>query len=547
MILSRRRAIHRSSRPIDLLISPSIEQTSPIDKDPLVPNFDLHRACAAGNLGLVQFAINQGQPVNSVLAGVLPLHAAASGGNEQVVKTLILAGADVNAPRLSSKIGPPQDVGGIATVVGPSQRGRLGSANSASGQSATYRPGSSSSGRSVPPVSAPTMGNRGSTPLHFAAAMGYPNIVQILLDCGADPNARDCHKIRPIDAARTAGQNKTVRLLEEFESNRSLSPRYPITVPDYASNASGSTLSLPGESVPAQPNSSTSSLGRYPAPRRRPSLPSIYESPPPTAIHTVKAEAPRQRPLRRPRSAGATGALSSSDTPTNALISSRIGRIFKKTSARPSTASATLQSPTQALPQANHERLQTTHHVNTKSIIGKAIERSLQHHHLPALHHSNTPPPYVSTEDISAPMAHEMGPSRSDLIRVRPDMNKPTAPEPRAEEGDFYQSHGGLSAVELHYATTRRMDPFRPIRTAPPTQTVFSFEPVENGQGPQMSKDFAGLPAVPRHRQGLAGFLDRVQTPTPGMGRSRIDPNTIAVSGSSDMVTDGAVNEFGER
>jgi hypothetical protein len=399
------------------------------------------------------------------------------------------------------------------------------------------------------------MGNRGSTPLHFAAAMGYPNIVQILLDCGADPNARDCHKVRPVDAARSAGQHKTVRLLEEFEAHRSahalLPPRYPVTVSDFASNASGSTSSLPGESGPAHPCSSTSSLGRYPPPRRRPSLPSIYESPPATAIHTVKAEAPRQQPLRRPRSAGATGTHSSTDTSTSQPISSRIGRIFKKTSTRPSTASATLQSPTQALTQANHERLQTTHHVHamslhTKSTIGRAIERSLQHHHLP-VHHSHTPPPHVSTEDISAPMAHVMGPSRSDLVNVRVDMNKPTTPEPRAEEGDFYQLHGGLSAVELHYATTKSMDPFRPIRTAPPTQTVFSFEPIENGQDSQMPTNFAGPPAVPRHRQGLAGFLDRVQTQTPGTGCSRIDPNTIAASGSSGVVTDDAINEFSER
>ena len=547
VILSRRCAMHRSSRPIHLL-----ESSTPINEDPLVPNFDLHRACAAGNLGLVQFAINQGQPVNSVLAGVLPLHAAASGGNEQVVKTLILAGADVNAPRLSSKIGPPQDVGGIATVVGPSHKGRLGSANSASGQSATFRPGSSNSGRSVPSASVPTMGNRGSTPLHFASALGHTNIVKILLDCGADPNARDCHKSRPIDAARTAGQSKIVHLLEEFEAHGgvhpSSSPRYPVAVSDFTSNASGSTSSLPGESVPANPNISTSSLGRYPAPQRRPSLPSIYESPPATAILTVKAEAPRSKPLRRPRSAGATATHSSSDTSSNAPISSRIGRIFKKTGTRPSTASATLQSPTQALPQANHERPQTTHHVHTmplhtKTTIGKAIGKSLQHHHLPVLHNSHTPPPHVSIEDISAPMAHVMGPSRSDLVYVRPDVDRPTASEPRAEEGDFYKLHGGLSAVELHYATTRGMDPFRPIRTAPPTQTVFSFEPAENGQDPQMPKDLAGLPAVPRLRMGVAGFPDRVHTHTPETGRSRIDSNTAGPG----MVTDGAVNEFGER
>jgi ankyrin repeat protein len=40
-----------------------------------------------------------GQPVNSVLNGVLPIHIAASSGNEQVVQMLIDAGADVNAAR----------------------------------------------------------------------------------------------------------------------------------------------------------------------------------------------------------------------------------------------------------------------------------------------------------------------------------------------------------------------------------------------------------------------------------------------------------------
>lgn len=514
----------------------------PIDQNPLVPNFDLHRACAAGNLGLVQYAITQGQPVNSVLAGVLPLHAAASGGSEQVVKTLVLAGADVNAPRLSSKIGPPQDVGGIATVVGPSHKGRLGSANSVQS--------TSSSVRGVPPVSAPTMGKRGSTALHFAAAMGHANIVKILLDCGADPSARDCDKMRPVDTARAMGQSRTARLLEEFEAPRSAqassSLRYPTPTPVTPSdftlnvNGNGSTSSLPGDPVPAHPNGSTSSLGRYPVPRRQPSLPSIYESPPATAIPTVKAEPPRQEVIRRPRSAGATGTHSTS----------RIGRILKKTSfsnARPSTASAALQSPTQAPAPANPERLQTTHHVHTiplhaKSAIGKAIGRSLQHHHILHSH----PLQHISTEDISAPMAHVMGPSRSDLVHVRPDMNKPTPPLPRAEEADIYQVHGGLSAVELHHATTRGMEPFGTIRTAPPMQTVFSIEPVESRQNIQMPRDLTGPPAVPRHRLGLAGFSDRMQTQTPEGSRPRMDSDTTAGSGSSGVATDSAVNELGE-
>lgn len=64
-----------------------------------VPHLGLHSAAANGNIGLVQYALSHGQPINSVLDGVLPLHAACSGGNDLVVKLLIEKGADVNASR----------------------------------------------------------------------------------------------------------------------------------------------------------------------------------------------------------------------------------------------------------------------------------------------------------------------------------------------------------------------------------------------------------------------------------------------------------------
>ncbi|KAJ7736710.1 hypothetical protein DFH07DRAFT_722329, partial [Mycena maculata] len=57
-----------------------------------------HSAAATENVGLVEYALACGQPMNSVLDGVLPLHAAAASGNEHAVKLLIERGADVNAP-----------------------------------------------------------------------------------------------------------------------------------------------------------------------------------------------------------------------------------------------------------------------------------------------------------------------------------------------------------------------------------------------------------------------------------------------------------------
>ena len=66
---------------------------------PPVTNLGLHSAAASGDYGLVRYALANGQPINSVLHGVLPIHVACSGGDEQVVNLLIDNGADVNAPR----------------------------------------------------------------------------------------------------------------------------------------------------------------------------------------------------------------------------------------------------------------------------------------------------------------------------------------------------------------------------------------------------------------------------------------------------------------
>ena len=65
----------------------------------VVPNLGLHNAAISGNLGLAKYALDHGQPVNSAVDGVLPLHAASYAGSNVVVQLLIEYGADVNAPR----------------------------------------------------------------------------------------------------------------------------------------------------------------------------------------------------------------------------------------------------------------------------------------------------------------------------------------------------------------------------------------------------------------------------------------------------------------
>ncbi|KAK3847292.1 MAG: ankyrin repeat-containing domain protein, partial [Linnemannia gamsii] len=88
-----------------------------------------------------KFALDNGQPIDSVVNGVYAIHAACCNNNVAVVLYLIEHGADVNARRLPRKYSPEK---GVQTV-----------------------------------------GTTGSTPLHFAAANGCHNVVDILLRHGA--------------------------------------------------------------------------------------------------------------------------------------------------------------------------------------------------------------------------------------------------------------------------------------------------------------------------------------------------------------------------
>ncbi|CCM05687.1 uncharacterized protein FIBRA_07918 [Fibroporia radiculosa] len=144
------------------------------------PHLGLHSAAATGDLGLVKYALEHGQPINSVLDGVLPLHAACSGGNDLVVRLLIEKGADVNAPRLPRRYF--------------SERFR--------------------------DASAPIVGTSGSTPLHFACANGHTNVVLTLLMHGAHPDRTDKHGKTPEVLSRENGFMACADILQEWVHNK---------------------------------------------------------------------------------------------------------------------------------------------------------------------------------------------------------------------------------------------------------------------------------------------------------------------------------------
>ena len=176
-----------------------------------VPHYGLHAAAASGNLGLVKYALDHGQPVNSALDGLLPLHAACHGGSDLVVRLLIEHGADVNAPRLPRRF-------------------------SSSDRSASAAAAAASTGN------APTVivGNSGATPLHFAAANGHTHVVFTLLRHGARADRADKHGVTPEMLARQSGWVATADALRTWldERERDLRERQTLL---FSSSAVGAT------------------------------------------------------------------------------------------------------------------------------------------------------------------------------------------------------------------------------------------------------------------------------------------------------------------
>lgn len=167
----------------------------------LVPSLGLHSAAVSGDVGLLEYALNHGQPVNSVVDGVLPLHAACSGGNMQVVKLLIKHGADVNAPRCVHSFGD---------YFFDCHDQRFDTAR-------LSRKYSSERGRDS---STPIIGTTGSTPLHFAAANGNIEVINLLLHHGAHADRADKHGVTPEMIALQNNWLECAAILRDWIENK---------------------------------------------------------------------------------------------------------------------------------------------------------------------------------------------------------------------------------------------------------------------------------------------------------------------------------------
>ncbi|KAF9346740.1 hypothetical protein BGX26_001751, partial [Mortierella sp. AD094] len=208
---------------------------------------------------LVKFALDNGQPIDSALNGVLPIHAACcSNANVAVVLYLIERGADVNARRLPRKYSNEK---GVQTV-----------------------------------------GTTGSTPLHFAAANGCLSVVDILLRHGAIVDMTDKYGSSPLSVAAARNHPDVASLLRQYSAMQrgvqDLTPdnevkdvfpdrrgsgdthrgtATPRTSTSSSSSATGQQKESNTQSIPV-PSSRSDRATRAPG-QRRISLPSIVESP----------------------------------------------------------------------------------------------------------------------------------------------------------------------------------------------------------------------------------------------------------------------------
>ncbi|KAG0241009.1 hypothetical protein BGW41_006461 [Actinomortierella wolfii] len=117
-------------------------------------------------------------PIDSVVNGVLPIHAACcSNANVPVVLYLIERGADVNSRRWPRKYS--------------GEKSRVG---------------------------AQTVGTTGSTPLHFAAANGCLAIVEVLLRHGAKVDVKDKYGSSPLSVAAARNHPEVANLLRQHSA-----------------------------------------------------------------------------------------------------------------------------------------------------------------------------------------------------------------------------------------------------------------------------------------------------------------------------------------
>ncbi|ORX61040.1 hypothetical protein BCR36DRAFT_579105 [Piromyces finnis] len=161
----------------------------------------MHSAVISGNIGMIRFALDNGQSIHSSINGLQAIHVAAGFGQLTILKYLISRGANVNCRRGS-----------------------------------TMPDGTEIFNEKI----------KGPTPLHFATSNGHVQVVEYLIERGADPDLEDQYGCTPIDIALAQGYTDIYKLLVESSTIQNEQTSFPQASSSVASNLKQSPMVIPG-------------------------------------------------------------------------------------------------------------------------------------------------------------------------------------------------------------------------------------------------------------------------------------------------------------
>jgi ankyrin repeat protein len=193
------------------------------------PSVDIHQAAREGSIEAVKQHITTGTDVDAKdNDGSTPLHKAALQGRKDIAELLIAKGADVNAKdNLTSTALHWAAAGGHKEVV------ELLIAEAAQSEPPTAKAPVISTYFTIHDAAAignieavkqhlaaetnvNTKDNKGDqTPLHYASVMGHKEIVELLIDNGADVNLKCSTGDTPLDWAMNFNHTETADLLRK--------------------------------------------------------------------------------------------------------------------------------------------------------------------------------------------------------------------------------------------------------------------------------------------------------------------------------------------
>ncbi|XP_045784313.1 protein phosphatase 1 regulatory subunit 12C isoform X4 [Maniola jurtina] len=229
----------------------------------------LHQACIDDNLEMVEFLVEHGADVNKGdNEGWTPLHATASCGFLSIARYLLENGADVAAVNYDGEL--PVDIADekmkdfLAKIISDKgidcEKSRCAELNN------LLRDARYWAANGYFEVRDP---KTGATPLHVAAAKGYLDVAQILLEeCNVEPDCGDYEDWTPLHAAALWGQQEAAALLLKHGADPNLKNFSGQTCLEIADPSISTWLSEASMKAPRRINNNNNNNKRKRSPSR---------------------------------------------------------------------------------------------------------------------------------------------------------------------------------------------------------------------------------------------------------------------------------------